>query len=121
MTARNKMIVENIIPVLTVTNLDNSIKFYTETLSFGLDWGGEAESHLCSLSRNKCRIMLSESATKSPGRVWIGLTDDSLFQHCIDSGMRIVQAPTNQPWAYEMQVLDLDDNILWLGTERKTP
>ena len=23
---------------------------------------------------------------------------------------------TNRPWAYEMKIIDPDDNVLWLGT-----
>ena len=78
--------VECTIPVLPVRDLGRSIRFYTETLGFKLDWGGGDRSIICSVSKDDCHIMLSQSADGRPGVwVWIGLEDDSLF-HSIEAG-----------------------------------
>jgi len=42
-----------------------------------------------------------------------------LLQEYRRSGARIRDAPTNYPWAYEMQVEDLDGNVLRLGSDSK--
>ena len=48
--------------------------------------------------------------------VWIGFEDDRIFAAASQRGARIVHEPTNRPWAYEMKIIDPDDNVLWLGT-----
>jgi len=110
--------VECTIPVLPVRNLSRSIRFYTETLEFKLDWRGGEGSIICSVSKDACSIMLSQDAKPSPGVwVWIGLEDDSLFHLYKSRGVKVRQEPQNYPWAYEMKFEDIDGNVLWLGTE----
>ena len=72
--------IENTIPILPVSNLQDSIQFYTDTLGFSLDWGGEKESKICSVSRDGCAIMLTEEDRGKNVWVWIGLEDESLFK-----------------------------------------
>ncbi len=60
--------IECTIPVLPVSDLARSIQFYTETLGFKLDWGGEKNGSLiCSVSRDGCAIMLSQLRMGTPG------------------------------------------------------
>ena len=35
----------------------------------------------------------------------------------VAAGAVVIQAPTKQPWAYEMKIADPDGNTLWLGTD----
>ncbi|MFO0905988.1 MAG: VOC family protein [Pirellulales bacterium] len=113
-------IVENTIPVLPVRELEASVAFYVDTLGFKLDWGGAEGDRICSVSRDGCSIMLSQTEQiGSPAWVWIGLEDDSLFHTYRSRGVRVVQEPRNYSWAYEMKFADIDGNILWLGTEPK--
>jgi len=110
--------VECTIPVLPVRDLKRSIHFYTETLGFKLDWGGEDGSTICSVSKDGCRIMLSQQAEVGRGVwVWIGLEDDSLFHLYRDRGVKVRQEPKNYSWAHEMKFEDIDGNVFWLGTE----
>ena len=109
--------VECTVPVLPVRDLMRSIRFYTETLGFKLDWGGKEGSVICSVSKDDCCIMLSQAAKGSPGVwVWIGLEDDSMFHLYRSRGVKVRQEPKNHPWAYEMKFEDIDGNVLWLGT-----
>ena len=112
--------VENTIPVLAVSDLQASIRFYRDVLGFKLDWGGEGDSsHIASVSRNGHAIMLQRRDPVAAGCVWIGgpmlvsLWDK--IQSCGDD--IVVQRPTNRYWALEMKIRDPDGNILWCGTE----
>jgi hypothetical protein len=50
--------------------------------------------------------------------VWIGVGDaGALFEEYKGRGARIRNPPANFPWAYEMQVEDLDGNVLRMGSE----
>jgi hypothetical protein len=42
---------------------------------------------------------------------------NTLLREYRKSGAEIRHAPTNYPWAYEMQVEDLDGNVLRMGCE----
>jgi predicted lactoylglutathione lyase len=113
--------VECTIPILPVRDLAGSIAFYTNTLGFKLDWGGDEGSVVGSVSRDGCCIMLSQQQPMgSPVWVWIGLEDDSLFEVYRAKGVKVLQEPRNCSWAYEMKFEDLDGNVLWLGTEPRT-
>jgi len=110
--------IECTIPILPVGNLARSLEFYTGTLGFKLDWGGGEGSTLCSVSKDGCAIMLTESPTGTSGAwVWIGLEDDTLFQLWRSRGVKVRQEPRNFSWAYETKFEDIDGNVLWLGTE----
>ena len=112
--------VECTIPVLPVRDLTRSIRFYTDTLGFKLDWGGQAGSLICSVSKDSCHIMLSQISSRSSSVwVWIGVEDDSLFHLYRSRGVKVLQEPENHPWAYEMKFEDPDGNVLWLGTEAR--
>ena len=108
--------VENTIPVLAVSDLSGSIAFYREVLGFEVEWNAGA---ICSVARDRCSIMLQSHAQLSPSTVWIGFEGDLIFHTIEQSGAKIVQPPTNRPWAYEMKVADPDGNIIWLGAEPK--
>lgn len=112
--------VECTIAVLPVADLDRSIDFYTQKLGFTLDWRARK---VCSVSRDGKPIMLRQGgageAAAGGVRVWIGVESDALFHEYRKQGLRVLEEPTNYPWAYEMKFADPDGNILWLGTERR--
>lgn len=108
--------VENTIPVLAVRSLEVSIAFYKEVLGFEVEWNA---GHICSVSRDGSSIMLQQREAAGNGTVWIGLDGDSLISSAEKSGARILQPPTNNPWAYDMSISDPDGNVLWLGAEPK--
>lgn len=112
--------VECTIPVLSVRDLQKSVRFYTETLDFKLDWGGEPGRIICSVSRDGCSILLMQfDEPRSPSWVWIGLEDDSLFDIYKAKGVAVIQEPRNYVWAYEMKFGDPDGNVLWFGTQTR--
>ncbi|MGA2440288.1 MAG: VOC family protein [Tepidisphaeraceae bacterium] len=112
--------VENTIPVLTVSDMQVSIRFYRNVLGFKLDWGGETDSsHIASVSRDGHAIMLQRRQPVAWGCVWIG---GSILVSVWDkirlrADVTVVQRPTNQPWALDMKIKDPDANILWFGAD----
>jgi predicted lactoylglutathione lyase len=111
--------VECTIPVLPVSSLARSIRFYTTKLGFRLDWRGNV---VCSVSRDGRSIMLRQKSGReksAPVWVWIGLRSDRLFKSVRAKRVKVIQEPQNHSWAYDMMFSDPDGNVLWLGTETK--
>jgi uncharacterized glyoxalase superfamily protein PhnB len=113
--------VECITPILRVASLPDSIRYYVRILGFGVDWGDEAESEMASVSSDGHSIMLCQGAQGQPGSwVWIGVEDiEPLFDRLRSRGATFRMMPTNQPWAYEMQIVDPDGHVLRFGSEPK--
>jgi hypothetical protein len=120
MTAGNRCLVENTIPVLAVADVPTSIRFFCEILEFKVDWCGEADPpQIASVSRDGHAIMLQHRPPAAPGCVWVGTSGLASLWARVRSIApdAVLQRPTNQRWALEMKVKDPDGNILWFGTE----
>jgi predicted enzyme related to lactoylglutathione lyase len=106
-------------PILRVENLTASIDYYVRVLGFKIEW--EFTGLIACVSRDRVGIFLSEGDQGNPGSwVWIGVSDvERLHAELERRGAKVRQPPTNFPWALEMQVLDLDGNVLRLGSEPK--
>ncbi len=116
--APNAVNFEGVTPILRVQSLDASIAYYIQKLGFQLDWRGP---YFASLSRGQCHIFLSQGDQGNPGSwVWIGVEDaEAVFNEYQTKGAKLRHPPTNYPWAYEMQVEDLDENVLRIGSDSK--
>lgn len=92
-----------------------------DVLGFKVDWGGESESTLASVSRDGRAIMLSQGEQGQPGTwLWIGVEDiEPLFTEFRAKGVKFREPPTNYPWAYEMKVEDPDGHVLRFGSDTK--
>lgn len=104
-------------PILRVARLEASIAYYTGALGFTLDW--VHENIFASVSRMSCNLMLSQG-DQGMGNAWVyvGVDNvDTLYHEIKERGGRIRQDPTNFPWAYEIQIEDLDRNVLRFGSE----
>jgi predicted enzyme related to lactoylglutathione lyase len=102
-------------PILRVSNLEASVRYYVDVLGFGIDF----YESIASVSRGRCALFLVQGDQGNPGSwVWVGVSDvDSVHAEYVRSGAKIRQAPTNFPWACEMQIEDLDGNVLRMGSE----
>jgi hypothetical protein len=71
------------------------------------------------VSRGRCTIFLSEGDQgHAGGWVWIGVGDTgAVHEEYRRAGATIRHPPSSYPWAYEMQVADLDGNVLRIGSE----
>ena len=107
---------EGVSPILRVNDVAESIGYYVRVLGFKIEW---QTPYVASVSRGRCHIFLSEGDQGHPGGwVWIGVEDaDALLREYQRTGAKIRHLPTNYPWAYEMQVEDIDGNVLRLGSE----
>lgn len=110
---------EGVTPILRVGNLAASLEYYVGVLGFKVNWGGEAD--FASISRDRCHIFLCQGDQGNAGSwVWIGVGDaEALFNEYTSRGAKVRNPPNNFPWAYEMQVEDLDGNVLRMGSEPK--
>jgi catechol 2,3-dioxygenase-like lactoylglutathione lyase family enzyme len=104
-------------PILRVADLDASVAYYVDVLGFTVDW--RAAGIVTSVGRGPCHIFLSEGDQGHAGAwVWIGVEDAAaLHEGLVAKGARVRQAPTNHPWALEIQVEDLDGNVLRFGSD----
>ena len=109
---------ENVNPIFSVTDLEASLKYYIEVLGFEINWHVPG---FAKVSRGRCGIMLCEGEQGHPGTwVWIDVGDaDLIYQEYVAKGAKIRHPPNNYPWAYEVQVYDIDQNVLRLGSDQK--
>ena len=122
MTAINatKTKFENANPILSVGDLLVSVSYYVETLGFAsADWGSNI---FTSVTRDRAGIYLCQGGQGRPGTwVWIGVEDVAmLYEEYTASGARILRAPQNYPWAFEMHVEDPDGHVLRFGSKPRT-
>lgn len=110
--------IENIIPILKISDMKKTITYYNEKLGFGLNW---QEGDLAEVARDGFRIMFRRAAKCTPQEIWIGLHElESIYDEYTANKAIIFQHPKNNPWAYDMKIKDIDGNILWFGAESKS-
>ena len=108
---------ENSAPILKVTDMAVSLRYYVHVLGFrNADWGSE---DFTSVQRDAASIYLCRGGQGQAGTwVWIGVEDvTALYEEYLASGARIRHAPENYPWALEMKVVDPDGHVLRFGSE----
>lgn len=108
---------ENSTPILRVTDMAASVRYYVDVLGFrNADWGND--DFTC-VTRDSAGIYLCRGDQGQPGTwVWIGVEDVAvLHEEYKASGARIRHPPENYPWAYEMKVEDPDGHVLRFGSE----
>ncbi|HEY7783226.1 MAG TPA: glyoxalase superfamily protein [Pyrinomonadaceae bacterium] len=107
-------------PILNVSDMAVSVKYYVDVLGFrNADWGSET---FTSVNRDTAGIYLCQGGQGRPGTwVWIGVEDVAmLYEEYTASGATILRPPKNYPWAYEMHVEDPDGHVLRFGSEPRT-
>lgn len=105
------------VPILRVRSVQASIDHYVAALGFHVDW--HDPGIMASVSRGGASLMLCEGDQGHAGTwVWLGVDDAAaLHEEYVMAGATIRHAPTNYPWAYEMQVEDPDGHVLRFGSE----
>jgi catechol 2,3-dioxygenase-like lactoylglutathione lyase family enzyme len=116
MTTPKKTRFENAQPILRVSNMSISVRYYVDVLGFtNAEWGTD---DFTLLNRDKAFIYLCRGSQGQVGTwVWVGV---KVFSEYKASGARITQPPRNYPWAYECRVEDPDGHVLRFGCEPKS-
>lgn len=107
-----------ITPILRVTNLETSLAYYVNALSFKVDW--KYGDGYAAVSRGKVTLMLcADDQGQSGTWVYVGISDaDALYEELTEKGVVIRHPPTNYPWgARELQVTDPDGHVLRFGSD----
>jgi catechol 2,3-dioxygenase-like lactoylglutathione lyase family enzyme len=107
---------ENSVPNLRVSDMAASVRYYVDVLGFeDAGWGN---GFTC-VSRDDAQIYLCRRGQGQPGTwVWIGVEDAAaLHAELRAKGARILHAPENYRWAYEIKVEDPDGHVLRFGSE----
>ena len=107
-------------PILNVSDMAVSVKYYVDVLGFrNADWGTDA---FTSVNRDTAGIYLCQGGQGQAGTwVWIGVEDVAmLYEEYKTSGAKIRRAPENYSWAYEMHVEDPDGHVLRFGSEPRS-
>jgi uncharacterized glyoxalase superfamily protein PhnB len=107
-------------PILRVSNMAASLKYYVEALGFrSAEWGTES---FTTVNRDAAGIYLCQGRQGAPGSwVWVGVEDvAALYEEYKATGAKIRLAPENHSWAYEMHVEDPDGHVLRFGSEPRS-
>lgn len=107
-------------PILSVADMRVSVSYYVEKLGFtNADWGNE---FFTSVNRDRAGIFLCQGGQGQPGTwAWVGVEDAAtLYEEYTASGAKILRAPENYPWAFEMHVEDPDGHVLRFGSEPRS-
>jgi len=107
-------------PILSVSNMAASVRYYVEVLGFkNAAWGSDDFS---AVSRDNACIYLCRGGQGNPGTwVWVGVEDAAaLHREYQQTGASIRRGLQNQPWALEFQVEDPDGHVLRFGSEPRS-
>jgi catechol 2,3-dioxygenase-like lactoylglutathione lyase family enzyme len=102
-------------PVLFVTDIQRSLRFYVDGLGFKTDWHtDDGKGTICQVSRSECEIILcQDSGRRDRGRLFIELTADGLRDFRHELAERSVPHKSTW-WGYDTtQVDDPDGNELF--------
>ena len=111
--------VTEITPILSVSDVASSIRYYVEALGFRREftWGDPAT--FGGVSRDGSDIMLCKDGQGSPGTwltVWVDDVDE-IFEEFTAAGADVRQPPIDLPWGVrEMNVADPDGHRLRFST-----
>jgi catechol 2,3-dioxygenase-like lactoylglutathione lyase family enzyme len=109
--------VGGVTPILRVSNLEASFRYYEEALGFTRQW--EDGGFGC-VQRGQASLMLCEGGQGHLGGwVWIGVSDaGALHEELAGRGATIRHPPTNYPWgSREVHISDPDGNVLRFGSD----
>ena len=133
-TASPRALFSGLIPVISVRNIAESLRYYTDHLGFEVQWkwsdSGEEFAEIenpdfACIRRGDAIFFLDHGVQGKPGS-WFHLFLESLEEleaihhEYLQSGARITEEPTDRSWGMrEMRVEDPDGNVLRIGAGRE--
>ena len=108
---------ECIDPILRVESMQASLRFYLDVLGFeNAGWG--TDDFTCVSREGRSIYLCRQDQGRGGAWMWIGVDDvRGLHEELRAKGVAIRLAPTNYPWALEMQIEDPDGNVLRFGSD----
>ena len=109
--------IEDISPILNVSDMQQSVRFYVDLLGFeNAEWG---DDNFTGVSRDGSTILLKKKGQGHPGTwIYIGVENArEVYEDLSPKGVTILMEPTNRPWALEVNVEDPDGHVLRFGSE----
>lgn len=113
--------IEGTQPILSVSDMKQSLHFYCDILGFNAaEWGSE---NFTSVNKDGGGIYLCKGAQGQPGTwLWVGFDGDinMFYSYLLSHNVTVLHPPVNYSWAQELQVQDPDGHILRFGKEPDT-
>ena len=112
--AKAPKMIENIIPILSVKDLSQSLDYYENALGFSKKW--DMDGFAC-IARDGWNVYLSEGEQGQSGMwLWMGLEDiNRMYQECRSKGATIKSELTTNDWGREFHVEDPDGHMIRFG------
>ena len=119
------------VPEIPVSDINDAMLYYQDSLGFTLDWGGQ-ELGLAGISKGNCRIFLANREYRKrygnvgPTLTWLNLeckeAVDELYRTWTASKANLMSTPESKPWGlHEFTVADLDGNLFRVFYDFATP
>jgi len=122
--ANDKVRFECVTPILNVSNIKQSLEYYTKKLGFDISFEWGEPTGFAGLNRDGVELFLCEGA-QGGAQTWLSIFVDDvdrLHEQYKANGAIIVQPPTNFPWGVrEMNVEDPDGHRLRVGSDSAAP
>ena len=106
-------------PILYVTSLAVSQRYYRDQLGFKIDWTDGDPPDFGAVTRGETQLFMCQRCQgHAGGWLWVFTPDvDKLHTELVRRGAIIRSAPENKPWGVrEMQVADPDGNVLRIAS-----
>lgn len=112
------MVFQNVIPILTCTNILHSVEYYTKVLGFERHWLWGDPPDFAGVSKDGVEIFLALNAQGGPG-AWLSIfvnNVDEMYELIKSRGAKIISAPQAMEWGVrEMLVEDPDGHKIRFG------
>ena len=118
---------QDVVPILRVTNLDASLPFYRDQFGFAVEWIHQFDSktpRLAMVRRDAVRLFLTEHPVAPSGAAIYCDVDgvDALATEVQKAGAIPALEPTTQPWGRrETWFRDPDGNVLRFSETEHPP
>ncbi len=102
---------QQVIPILNVSDVSASIRYYRDMLGFSDSWSWQEPPTFGGVRHDGFEVQFCQNGQGNPG-TWIAIWVDDvdrLYEEFSTAGANIRQRPTNFPWGVrEMNVADPD-------------